>query len=50
MLRVAEETETIQQNIQEWLEMDEGDHGFQLLTGEGIAAVIFFFHQHYLYD
>jgi hypothetical protein len=37
--------------IQEWLQLDEGDPGFQLLTKEEIAAVIFFiyFHQHFLY-
>jgi hypothetical protein len=37
--------------IQDWLEADEGDPGFQLLTEEEIDAVKFFiyFHQHYLY-
>jgi hypothetical protein len=51
VLREAEETETTQENMQDWLELDEGDPGFQLLTEEEIAAVIFFiyFHQHYLY-
>jgi hypothetical protein len=29
--------------IQDWLELDEGDPGFQLLTEEEIAAVIFFY-------
>jgi hypothetical protein len=45
VLRAAVETETMQEN------MDEGDPGFQLLTEEEIAAVIFFiyFHQHNLY-
>jgi hypothetical protein len=32
VLRTAEETETTQENIQDWLELDEGgDPGFQLL-------------------
>jgi hypothetical protein len=42
VLRTAGETETTQDNIQEWLELDEGDPGFQLLTGEEFAAVILF--------
>jgi hypothetical protein len=49
VLRAAEPT---QENIQDWLELDEGDPGFQLLSEEEIAAVIFFViysHQHYLY-
>jgi hypothetical protein len=40
----------MQENIQGWLELDEGDSGFQLLAEEEIAAVIHFFliyfHQH----
>jgi hypothetical protein len=40
--RAAEDTETTQENIQDWLQLDEGDSGFQLLTEEEIAAVIFF--------
>ena len=40
MLRAAGETETAQANIQDWLELDQGGPGFQLLTGEEIAAVI----------
>jgi hypothetical protein len=40
-VRAAGETETTQENIQDWLELDEGDPGFQLLTEEEIAAVIF---------
>jgi hypothetical protein len=31
----------MQENIQDWLELDEGDPGFQFLTDEEIAAVIF---------
>jgi hypothetical protein len=48
--RAAGETETTQENIQKWLELDELDPGFQLLTEEEIAVVIFFiyFHLHYI--
>jgi hypothetical protein len=51
VLRAAVETETAQENIQDWLQLDEGDPGFQFLTEEEISAVIFFiyFRQHYLY-
>jgi predicted DsbA family dithiol-disulfide isomerase len=31
VLRAAEQTETTQENIQDWLQLDEGDPGFQLL-------------------
>jgi hypothetical protein len=50
VLRTAGVTETTQQNIQDWLQLDEGDPAFQLLTQEEIAAVIFFiyFQQHYI--
>jgi hypothetical protein len=37
VLRAAGETETTQENIQDWVELDEGDPGFQLLTEEEIA-------------
>jgi hypothetical protein len=30
-VRAAGETETTQENIQDWLELDEGDPRFQLL-------------------
>jgi hypothetical protein len=43
VLRAAGETETTQENIQDWLELDEGDSGFQLLTEEQIAVVIYFY-------
>jgi hypothetical protein len=43
VLRAAGETETTQGNIQDWLQLDEEDPGFQLLTEEEIAAVIFLF-------
>jgi hypothetical protein len=32
----------MQENIQDWLELDEGDPGFQPVTEEEIPAVIFF--------
>jgi hypothetical protein len=51
VLRAPGETETTQENIQDWLELGEGDPGVQLLTEEEIAAVIFFIyfhHQHYI--
>jgi uncharacterized membrane protein YagU involved in acid resistance len=41
-LRAAGETETTQENIQDWLGLDEGGPAFQLLADEEIAAVIFF--------
>jgi hypothetical protein len=43
VLRAAGETETMQENMQYWLEVDEGDPGFQLLTEEEIAAVLIYF-------
>jgi hypothetical protein len=49
--RAAGETENTQVNIEDWLELDEGDPGFQLLTGK-FSAVIFYFlycHHHYLH-
>jgi hypothetical protein len=32
VLRAGGKTETTQENIQDWLQLDEGDPGFQLLT------------------
>jgi hypothetical protein len=52
MLRADGETEITQTKIQDWLELDEGDPGFQLMTEKKIATVIFlfiYFHQHYRY-
>jgi hypothetical protein len=43
VLRAAGETEITQENIQDWFELDEGDPGFQLLTEEEIAVVIYFY-------
>jgi hypothetical protein len=43
VLRAAGQTETTQENIQDWLMLDEGDPGFQLLTEEEISAVIFLY-------
>jgi hypothetical protein len=42
LLRAGGETETRQENVRDWLDLDEGGPGFQLLTEEQIAAVIFF--------
>jgi hypothetical protein len=42
VLRAAGETESKQENIQDWLKLDEGDPGFQCLTEEEIATIIFF--------
>jgi hypothetical protein len=41
VLRAAGETETTQENTQNWLELDEGDPGFQLLTQENAAVAYF---------
>jgi hypothetical protein len=42
VLRAAGETVPTQENMQDWLELDEGDPGLQLLREEEITAVIFF--------
>jgi hypothetical protein len=51
VLRAAEETKTKPENIQDRLELDEGNPRFHLLTEEEIIAVIFFnyLYQHSLY-
>jgi hypothetical protein len=41
-LRAAGETETTQENIQDWLQLDEEDPGFQFLTEEEIYFPIIF--------
>jgi hypothetical protein len=38
VLRAAGETETTQENIHDWLYLDKGDPGFQLMTDLEIAA------------
>jgi hypothetical protein len=43
VLGAAGETETTQENIQDWLQLDEVDPGFQFLIEEETAAVIFFY-------
>jgi hypothetical protein len=43
VLRAAGETETTQENNQDWLELDEGDPEFQLPTEDEISAVIFLY-------
>jgi hypothetical protein len=42
VLRAAGETETTQENIQDWLKLDVEGTRFQLLTEEKTAAVIFY--------
>jgi hypothetical protein len=51
-LRAAGETETTEENLRDRFELDEGDPGFQLLTGRNCCSDIFYiyFHQHYLYS
>jgi hypothetical protein len=44
VLRAAGETEITQENIQDWLHLDEGDREFQLLTEKEIAATKFFYY------
>jgi hypothetical protein len=41
VLRAAGETESTQENIQNWFQLDEADPEFQLLIEKEIAAVIF---------
>jgi hypothetical protein len=41
VLRAAGEAETMQENVQAWLELDEGDPGFQLLIEQETTVVIF---------
>jgi hypothetical protein len=43
VLRAAGETETKQENIEDWLQLDEENPEFQLLTEEEIATVIYFY-------
>jgi hypothetical protein len=43
VLRATVETETTQENIQNWLQLDEGNPGFQLPTEEIISPVIYSF-------
>jgi hypothetical protein len=43
VLRAAVETEATQENIQDWHDLDEGDPGFQLLTGRNFCSDIFLF-------
>jgi hypothetical protein len=51
VLRAAEEAETAQGNIQDWLQLDEGDPELQLQIEEEIAALkcFIYFHQHSQY-
>jgi hypothetical protein len=43
VLKAAGESETMQENIQDWLQLDEGDAGVLLLIDEKTAAVIWFY-------
>jgi hypothetical protein len=43
VLREVGETETAQENIQDWLQPDEGDPRFQLLAGRFCCSDIFLF-------
>jgi hypothetical protein len=52
VLRAAGENEPMQENFHDWLELDEGDPGFQLLVflNKGFTVVFFIYSdQHYLY-
>jgi hypothetical protein len=51
VLRAAGGTEIMQENIQDWLELDEGDPGFQLLhrARNSCNDSFIYFHQHCLY-
>jgi hypothetical protein len=42
VLGAAVEEGKTQENILDWLELDEGDPGFLLLTKKEIASVIFY--------
>jgi hypothetical protein len=42
VLGAAGETGTAQENIRDWLQLDEGGPGFQLLTDQDISATIYF--------
>jgi hypothetical protein len=42
LLRATGETERRQESMQDWLELDEGDPGFQHLTEDKTAAVILY--------
>jgi hypothetical protein len=43
MSMAAGKTETMQENIQDWLEPDEGDSGFQLDRGRNCCSDILFY-------
>jgi hypothetical protein len=40
VLKAAEETVTMQRNVPDWLELDEGGPRFQLLMTENILSVL----------
>jgi hypothetical protein len=41
VLKAAGETKSTQENIQDWLQLDEGDPGYQLLTEEKLLQLYF---------
>jgi hypothetical protein len=52
VLRAAAETDTTQGNIRDWLQLDEGDHRFQLQTEDETAVVVIvfiYFHEHHIF-
>jgi hypothetical protein len=54
-MKTAGETESTQENIQDWFELDEKDPGvwlrvFLYFLNKGSTVIfIIYFHQHYLY-
>jgi hypothetical protein len=40
VLRAAGETETTQENIQHWLQLDNGDPIFQFLVGRAVSKAL----------
>jgi hypothetical protein len=48
VLRAGVETKTTQENMQDWLQLDEGEPEFRLLTEEEIAVVIIFISTTYI--
>jgi hypothetical protein len=51
VLGAAGETEKTQENIQDWLQLDEGNPEFQILTEKLLQwyFIIIYFHQHEVY-
>jgi hypothetical protein len=51
VFRATEKTATKEGNIRDWLQLDEGDPVFKLMTEEQTTALIFliYYHQHCLF-